>query len=536
MSMIVLSALVRMFQGLAAAAPTLLVGLFIAGVLRYYIGANDTRRFFGGESFRSLPQSWLIGMLLPVCSIGVLPILYELYRAKVRPGAMTAFALSAPLFNPLSLLYGLTLSRPIVIISFALASLVLVTVLGSIWDWYAGRTAKRAQSELDTRADSIAAVTGSDANADDQAASPEAGVAPEIIGLSRMVALFVFTTRELVGPIGLLTLIALSGLGLLGAVLPFSALQASFEMDDPFAPARMTLLAIPVYATPMVAMGQLGMMFVHSNSPGAALALLLLGTGLNFATLYWFASRYGGRATMVWFGSLITIVLACAYAIDRPLILPGAEPAGHTHAFDVYATPFSTDVGLDWATIRETALRPLSVFELIGVGLLGLFAILGLMFQFLNIDEHSFRTAKAMELAAYDRIVPKSVLGVTMLVGLIAFSIVGCFAYYPPSKTCLDELSVARSEAYSAARTGNVDQALHWIEQVEDWSRKLEVGTFLRKGEVRPYQRMQGYLIRKKLELLEHELEHDPYEQDEVNAMLRQMLSTDQRWRDSFRE
>jgi hypothetical protein len=63
----------------------------------------------------------------------------------------------------------------------------------------------------------------------------------------------------------------------------------------------------------------------------------------------------------------------------------------------------------------------------------------------------------------------------------------------------------------------------------------MEVGAFIRTGEVRPYQRMQGKLIRKKLELLEHELEHDPYEQHEVDAMLREMLKTDQRWRDAFR-
>ncbi|RPH83028.1 MAG: permease, partial [Planctomycetaceae bacterium] len=116
MSLILVSAITRMFQGLVVSAPTLLVGLLIAGVLRYYLGPADTRRLFGGDSIRGLPQAWLIGMLLPVCSIGVLPILRELHRARVRPGAMTAFALSAPLFNPLSLLYGLTLSRPIVII------------------------------------------------------------------------------------------------------------------------------------------------------------------------------------------------------------------------------------------------------------------------------------------------------------------------------------------------------------------------------------------------------------------------------------
>lgn len=513
MSLILVSALTRMFQGLVVSAPTLLVGLLVAGVLRYYLGPADTRRLFGGESIRGLPQAWLIGMLLPVCSIGVLPILRELHRARVRPGAMTAFALSAPLFNPLSLLYGLTLSRPIVIISFAMASLVLVTVLGTIWDRYS----KRETSPSD------------DADPDSDT------VAGEIIGLRRMVALLVFSARELVGPTGVLALIALSGLGILGAALPYGALQSSFEMNDSWAPARMTLLAVPVYATPMMAMGQLGMMFVHSNSPGAALSMLLLGAGINLATLYWFVTRYGVRAISVWFVSLISIVLIVSYAIDRPLILPGAEPAGHTHAFDVYATPFSPGMSLDWAMIRETATRPFEIFEVVGIAMLGCLAALGLLFHAMRWDETRFQGDGPAELASYDRIVPKPVLGLTLLVGLIAISVVGCFAYYPPAKVCLEEISVARGEAYPAARSGNVKHALHWIEQLEDWSRKLEVGTFLRKGEVRPYQRMQGKLIRKKLELLEHELEHDPIELDEINEILRQLFASDQRWRDAFR-
>jgi hypothetical protein len=306
-------------------------------------------------------------------------------------------------------------------------------------------------------------------------------------------------------------------------------------MNDPWAPARMTLLAVPVYATPMLAMGQLGMMFVHSNSPGSALALLLLGTGLNFATLFWLVTRYGLKATSVWFVSLITIVLAVSYAIDRPLILPGAEPAGHTHAFDVYATPFASANGLTFDSIKTTTFRPLQIFEWAGFAVLVVFALGGLVFRVTKIDEQRFASENPTELASYDMIVSKSVLGVTMLAGLIAISVVGCFAYYPPPKVCLDEISVARGEAYSAARSGSVDLAIHWIEQIEDWSRKMEVGAFIRTGELRPYQRMQGKLIRKKLELLEHELEHDPYEQDEVDAMLRELLRTDQRWRDAFR-
>ena len=106
MDVMLAGGLMRFVQGLASAAPTMIVGLFIAGLLRYYLGTAGTVRLFGGNGLRSLPQSWLIGMLLPVCSIGVIPILREMKRMGIRPGAITAFALSAPLFNPLSAAVG----------------------------------------------------------------------------------------------------------------------------------------------------------------------------------------------------------------------------------------------------------------------------------------------------------------------------------------------------------------------------------------------------------------------------------------------
>ena len=61
--------LIRVIQGFAAAAPTLLVGLLIAAILRYYLGREGIRRLFGGDSLRNLPQAWLIGMLLRKVSL-----------------------------------------------------------------------------------------------------------------------------------------------------------------------------------------------------------------------------------------------------------------------------------------------------------------------------------------------------------------------------------------------------------------------------------------------------------------------------------
>ena len=536
-SQMLLGGFIRVVQGFASAAPTLLVGLLIASILRYYLGGSGTRRLFGGQSLRSLPQSWLVGMLLPVCSIGVLPILFEMRRSKVKPGAMSAFALSAPLFNPLSLLYGLTLSRPAVIVLFALGSLVVVTTLGLLWDSIAK---SRLNSTGDEANDEGASVVG---DGTESAAAPD-----HLIGFRRVFATVVHFARETTGPTMGITLLALSGLALLAAVLPFGAMQNEVERDDLWAPLKMLLVAIPVYATPMLAMGQLGMMFQHANSPGASFTLLILGAGMNVATPIWFARHYGIKAASMWLASLLVIVLGLSYAINKPLVPHGIEPAGHTHAFDIYANPLSAYHALDWKTVVDTVEKEMDISVIASLIALGLVAFAGLLFRVLRIDEASLiKNAKAGSFASslldkdakprrgFDVVVPPGVIGATMLAGLIALSVVACYAYYPSPTECLEEISMARAECLSAANSGQVDHAVFWLPVWEDWSRRLEVGTFIRSGEIRPYQRMQGYLIRKKLENLEHELEHDPFEPDEAKRIVRDILRTNSRWVSSFR-
>lgn len=496
--------LVNMVRCLAMASPTLLIGLFIAALMRYYLGPEHTRRLFGGDSIRSLPQSWLLGMLMPVCSLGVIPIIREMHRVKIRPGAITAFALSAPLFNPLSLLYGLTLSRPYVIVGFALGSLLVVTVIGLIWDRLAKDTG---------RSEPVAAFN--------------------LIGWARLQASWAYAGRELLGPTGRLTLVAVLGVGMLGVALPHGALQTCAEQDDPWSPLRMAMLSVPVYATPMQTISQLGMMFAHGNSPGAAFCLLLLGTGVNLGTLWWLKQTYGLRPTAIWFGSLLLIVVGCAYAIDKPLIPPGVEPAGHTHAFDVYSNPFGAKVTL--AAVGQVFENSVGIAEWASLVALCLVAGIGALVR-------EPRALPAGEPVAQrsgrglDRDVPPAVVGLTGIIGLIAFSIVGCYAYYPAPEETLEEMRLARTETLTSATSGNVEEALRWLEIWELWSRRLEVGTYLRKFELRPYQQMQAYLLRKKLELLEHELEHDELEKEEINALVRQLSQNSQRLARAFQE
>ncbi len=115
------------------------------------------------------------------------------------------------------------------------------------------------------------------------------------------------------------------------------------------------------------------------------------------------------------------------------------------------------------------------------------------------------RCSGAPELA-FDTAVPPWVVGGCLLAGLIAFSGVGCYAYYPPPQEIFEELRIAKGEALSAAMSGEEEHALQWIEICDDWTRKLQVGVYLRRGKLSAYHRMKAYVVREKLEVLEHEV------------------------------
>ena len=301
----------RFAQALLQAAPTILIGLLIAGILRRLVGYDGTRRLFGHGSRRALFQAWLIGMLLPVCSLGVFPILRQLRLAGLSGGTILAFALTAPLFNPISVLYGLTLSSPVVIITFCLCCLMIVSTIGLLWDRLYPGTAVASSEPAATS-----------------------------YGIKRMLAVAVTAADDLVSSSSRFLWIGLIGAAALSVLLPMGYLQEAAEPDDPWAPLFMTLVATPAYTTPMAAMVQLASMFEHGNSVGAAFALLTLGAGVNLGLIAWMIQAYGMRRTAVGFSLLWMLVIVLAYAVDKPLYPHGVDPPGHTHAFDAYCCPF----------------------------------------------------------------------------------------------------------------------------------------------------------------------------------------------------
>lgn len=472
----------RLIQSLAQAAPFILTGFFIAAIFRRFIGYEKTRTLFGGSTAAALFKAWAIGMLLPVCSLGVIPVIIELRRAGVKGGTILAFAMSAPLFNPLSLLYGLTLSEPLAILSFAACSLVIVTVLGVIWDRIFP---------------------------DQPVASPDETVH---YGIRRIAALAVSSGKSATGASLIYVACGLIGVGLLGAIIPHAALQPTFNHDEPLAPVMMAALGVPVYATPMLAMSQMGMMFQHANSIGAAFVLLALGAGMNMGLVVWMFREFRVKRSVVWLVSLLVIVVGLGYAVEKPLFPKDIEPANHTHAFDIYSQPF-TESASGARMYQQTVSRlkrDIQPYEWWSLQLLAGLVIAGVIIRIVDRGgrlERWIASAPPEESSKLDIVIPGPVLGGLTLVGLVIFSGAGCYAYYPPAEEVFEEIHIAKGEALSAGLSGDASHAEYWIDVYQEWTRKLEVGAFLRTGGVSEYQHWKARLVREHLEMLKHTIE-----------------------------
>lgn len=506
LTMLFWGAVTRMGQACIAASPTILVGWLVAAVFERILGREGTYRLFGGNTWRQLPQAWLLGMLLPVCSLGVIPVMVQMRRSGISGGTILAFGLTAPLFNPISVLYGLTLSDPWAILAFSLCSLVLITIMGMLWDRF----------------------------------FPNSQLPPEPLpktpyGIRRIAAVTLSMCDQAFSAASLYMLVAIAGVGLLAAMLPAGVLQRAANQNDLLAPCTMALVSTLAYVTPMTAIVQVASMFQHGNSIAASFTLLALGTGVNLGMLMWMVVHYRWRPTLCWLGCLIAIVLAMSYGIDRPLQPKGIEPADHTHAFDIYCNPFTTSESnfgeSSWRILRESV-HPEEIVSMVAIAVLlaagAILRLSGLLPRWMD----RLHTWPMLERNSKDIVLPNSVIAAVCFVGLIASSIGACFLYYPPIDEVRKEMQAIEAEMLGSYHRGEWEKLEYWIPIQEDWGHKLTVGATLRQRPLDRYQQLKLQVYMNKLELLEHAVEDR--DRDEASEFGQQAAQAFRRFKDAL--
>ena len=476
---------------LAASALTIVIGCVVAGVMQRFIGRERVRELFGDGGWLAVAKAWLLGMLLPVCSLGSIPIMSEMKKSGVSSGTVLAFGLTAPLFNPVSVLYGLTLASPWVVLVFSLCSLVIVSVVGLLFDYFFPQT---------------------------HLTEKEGAVPP---GFKRVLSVLEAAAASITGFNLACMILGIAGAVGLSLILPNGALQESVEPHQTFAPLVMLGIAVPMYLSPIAAMVQVAGMFEHGNSVGAAMTLLIIGAGINLGTLWWIKSAYGVTRSLKFLGMLFVTVIVLAYSVDRPLYPVDVKPVGHTHAFDQFCFPVHEGYELKGSIVAFQLKKAYSEIHVVaGAVLLGLLLVLGQLLPMFgtNTSRLEWLSRSNSKDWKYDTILSTRVLSACALLGLVTASVVGCFVYYPPQDEVFEELQSVNIRLGAAVLSNNWPEAAHWVPAAEDWAHKLSVGNFLRGKRRSDFQLAKSEVYLERLERLEHAI-------DEQNAEAARLLA-----------
>lgn len=471
------SGVLRIVYAMVAAAPFLVAGVFAAGILRGMVGADRTRRILGEGHWSGPFRAWGLGVLLPICSLGALPVARELRRAGISSGTVLSFVLVAPVLNPVSIIYGLSHIEPVTLVYFAIGTFVVSVGIGLIWNRCISQGRDDTPEELE--------------------------VAPRH-SIHRIAVVGDTAARSLVGPVFVDYGLALLAVGFLGAFLPHGVLQTGMTRDNVLAPVIMGLVAIPVYVTPTDVMMHFGHIVRDGYSLGAAFALILLGAGANVGVANWLRRDYGAKPLMLFVGLLIGATLAIGFTADRTIEHGNATMADHTHAFDSFtrlANVASAESGPMWVfqrvcdSIQKNEAS--GTAEIVGLCLLGVVITAGLVLRSLGdrvsvehllkpskADDQSEGDARDLTSPAWDpALTPRQLVAVSV-VGVLASAAVGLVLFYPPVSDLVEDMNIVRVEMYDAVRAENAVECERRCVQLRRLAGKLPTSVMIRGGSV----------------------------------------------------
>lgn len=277
-----------------AMAPYLLFGFALAGLLSQVVTQATVERHLGKTGFWSTLKASLLGVPLPLCSCGVIPVAASLRSHGASRGATTGFLISTPQTGVDSVLATYGMLGPVVAVFRVVAAFVSGLVGGVLVDAFGGPapTTGLLQAKADTCGET----------------HEERGVLPALR--------YGFVT--LPGSIGNALMVGMLIAGGLGALLPDGAIPAWLGSGIVGMLAMMAL-GVPMYVCATSSIPVAAAMIAKGMSPGAALVFLMTGPATNAATIGVLWRALGRRAAVLYVAVVAGSALASGFLLDALL-------------------------------------------------------------------------------------------------------------------------------------------------------------------------------------------------------------------------
>jgi uncharacterized membrane protein YraQ (UPF0718 family) len=279
-------------------APWLLLGYFLAGVIKQVLPNSLVEKQLASPGFASVVKGAFIGAPLALCSCGVIPPALAVRKAGASKGATSAFLVATPETGIDSISFSYAVLGPVFAIArpiSALISAILAGVLVSTFD-------------KDDDAQPVAQATSSCCSSKKQEVVEELSLPAKLVasvkyGYGNMIS---DTAKWLT-------------IGLIAATIITAFVPQSFFLqwgDGLVAMIVMVVVGLPMYICATASTPVAASLLFAGVSPGAALVFMLTGPATNIATMGVIKEQLGARSLIAYLVAVIGSAIASGLILN----------------------------------------------------------------------------------------------------------------------------------------------------------------------------------------------------------------------------
>ncbi len=297
---IVRQILVAALGVLLGAAPWLVVSFALAGLMHEFVRPERMQSELGNTGPLALVKATVSGMLLPICSCGVIPIGLGLYYSGAYLGPVLAFMTATPIINPAAVLLAYGLLGPQIATIYLVAGFIVPVFIGTVANRLAGSEISRVEaavpvSELATQQGSLR---------ERAIAGVRYGFSDLGVTVSKYVVIGAFFA------------------GLVFALVPPSFIDTYLGDPGLLSLATITVLAMLMYVCAVGHIPFVAALVAVGASPGTAITFLMVGAATNLPELISITRLMGKRATALFAIPLVIAGVVVGWIANR-LLGPG---------------------------------------------------------------------------------------------------------------------------------------------------------------------------------------------------------------------
>jgi uncharacterized membrane protein YraQ (UPF0718 family)/copper chaperone CopZ len=270
-------------------SPYLLMGFFFAGILHIFFGEYYIKKHFAQSGWWSTIKASLLGVPLPICSCGVIPLAEALQKDGAAKSSTMSFLVSTPSSGVDSILATYALMGPVYAIFRPIASFLSGILVGIVTHF----------SEKETGKPYI---------------PPNQDKKP-ILHKNSFKDMMYFGFVTIPADLAKWLIIGVIIGGAISAIIP-ADFGLKYLTNGFLNYAVILLISIPLYVCATGSIPIAASLLQKGIMPGAALAFLIAGPATNSVTISFMYKRMGKKLTVIYLISIIVISVISGVIFD----------------------------------------------------------------------------------------------------------------------------------------------------------------------------------------------------------------------------